>query len=156
MTSVAATEYEAQRDAITAIIGGIADVGRVHDRPRYGDAADHWITTIGGKPQIRAWEIGLEEPGTEVVRLQQAHRHRYRTWIIRGWVGLEDDAATYHTILTLAGDIADALDATQTLNGACLDHDPVQTGPPIVVTIGGGTLCWGINLTLMAWTVVLP
>lgn len=157
-TSVAATEQAAQRAYLKATLEAVADIGRVHDRPRYGDAAEHWITTIDGVPQIRAWEIGLADGGVTAERLTANHRHRQRPWLIRGWVGLEDadDAATYKLIADLAADIADAVDVDPTWGGSALHAPPTTVGEPVVVTIGGGSLCWGITLQAVPYTVVHP
>lgn len=153
----ASTEQAAQRAYLVAAISSVPNVGRVHDRPRYGDAFDHWIATIGGIPTIRAWELGLSPEGVRAVRTTQAHRHRYRGWLIRGWVGLEDDDASYHHVTDLAGDIADAIDADRTWAGSALDTvAPTQVTEPDVVTIGGGPLCWGVTLSVVAYTVVEP
>lgn len=157
MPSAAALEQAAQRAWLRDTIAAIDDIGIVHDRPRYGDAHQHWVTTINGKDQIRAWELGLESPGVSVSRLSANHRHRYRTWLIRGYVYIGDDDATYNTIIDLAGDIADAIDADPTMGGAALHTTtPVQVAEPVVLTIGGGTLCWGITLTVVPYTVVMP
>lgn len=156
--------YADQRDAIAAHLNAIADIGLVHDRPRYGDAHEHWVTQIGGVDTIRAWEIGVDEPGIETERIQQRHRHIWRNWRIQGYLGLEDQTASYHTILNLAEQIADTLETDQKLTGpagefpagTCLDHEPVQTAAPTVLTIGGGFLCWGITLHLRTLEVTAP
>lgn len=155
------SEYSDQRDAIKALIETVTDVGIVHGYPRYGDAAQHWITEIDGKKQIRAWEIGLQEPGVEVERLTQGHRHRYMNWRIQGYVGLEDEAATYDTITALAEAIAAVIDADETLTGTALGilapggtDNAVQISAADALTIGGGALCWGIDLTFSSYNVV--
>ena len=168
------SEYNDQKDAIVAAISSVTDVGRVHDRPRYGDFRERWVTNINGQPQIRSWEITPGE--TQVVRREQGRRHRYRTWEIRGVVGLEDLAAeanpdeadpadtfanaSYHVIQRLAGEIADAIDGARTqhtADGTFIDHEtPTQIGEAQVVTIGGGALCWGITLTITGYTILTP
>jgi hypothetical protein len=165
--TTAAAEYAAQRDRLVALVESVPDVGRVHDRLRYGDAAEHWLTQIGGIRQVRAWEVSLDDTGpggsnTQVERLTQAHRHFYRPWMIRGWISLVDEDATYHTAVTLAHQIADAVDADPTLAGTCLQiHGPdgrgcCQVGAPAPVTIGGGAFCWAIEIRLTAYTVIGP
>lgn len=166
------SEYNAQLAALVAAAKTVADVGRVHDRPRHGDFRDRWVANIDGADQIRSWEIAPEQ--TEVIRREQAGRHRYRTWALRGVVGLADMAledepenppadeatnASFHVAQRLAGEIADALDAARAAHvaaGTFIDHDPTQIGEPQVVTIGGGALCWGITLTLTGYTIVHP
>lgn len=161
-------EYQEQRDAILAAIATVTDVGRIHDRPRYGDALTMWNTTIGGKPQVRSWEV--RRGNTTPQRIQQGHRHRYTTWQIVGYVGIEDSTddrnpkdsdpdASYHTINQLAGEVADALEVARPANvaaGTWTDYDPVAVPEPVVVTIGGGALCWAVTLELYGYTVVSP
>lgn len=157
----ASTEQAAQRAYLAQAARTVTDVGVVHNRPRYGDAYDHWIADIGGVPRIRAWEIGLSPEGVRTERTTQAHRHRYRGWLIRGYVGLEDDngadAGSYHHVTDLAGDIADAIDSDRTWDGSALDTvAPTQVAEPVVLTIGSGALCWGVTLSVVAYTVVSP
>lgn len=165
------TEYDAQLTAIRDTILTVTDVGRVHDRPRLGDFRTRWTTTVNGTPQIRAWEI-TPGPG-DVNRREQARRHRYRNWEIRGVVGLEDLGAettedqpadsdltaSYHTCVRLGGEIADALDAARAANvaaGTFIDTEPVQLSEPTVVQIGGGPIAWGITLTMRGYTILTP
>lgn len=169
------TEYNAQLARLVAAISSVTDVGRVHDRPRHGDFAQMWTTKIEGVEQIRAWEIS---PGPErVERIQQAHRHRYRTWEIRGVVGLTDLAsdsgdenldpvgdsntdASFHIIHRLAGEISDAIEGVRDAGRDAGDWtdllDPVQKREPTVIEIGGGPIAWGITLTVEAYTIVSP
>jgi len=165
-------EYNAQLAALIAATKSITDVGRVHDRPRHGDFRERWVAKIDGLEQIRSWEIAPEQ--TEVIRREQGRRHRYRTWAIRGVVGLSDMAledepqnppadestdASFHVAQRLAGEIADAVDVAREAHvaaGTFIDHEPTQISEPQVVTIGGGALCWGITLTLTGYTVITP
>ena len=148
--------YAAQRDAIATIMATIPDIGRIHTRPRYGDAYEHWVTTLNGIDQIRAWEIGLADPGIEPRRIQQNHRHKYSTFRIQGYISLADVDATYDTVIELAEAIGNALDADQRLGNTMLDHEPAVIGEPVVLTIGGGALCWGITLTMTGYEVTQP
>lgn len=153
------SEYTDQRDRIVNRIGTVTDVGKVHNRPRYGDAYQHYVTDVEGVPTLRGWEVGLDEPGVEVIRHSQGWRQRNRWWYIRGYAAMQDETdhasdAIYPVLMDLAEDIADAIDADRTLNGSCLDHDPVQTEEPVPITIGGGVLCWAIGLRFMAWTMI--
>jgi hypothetical protein len=162
-------EYEAQRDAILAAIASVPQVGRIHDRPRYGDALTLWSTTIQGRAVVQSWEV--RRGATTPQRLQQGHRHRYTTWQIVGYVAIEDSSdpegepadrdnnASYHTINRLAGEIADALEAARlpaVAAGTWIDFEPVEVPEPVVVTIGGGALCWAITLELNGYTVISP
>lgn len=156
------SEYSDQRDAIIGIVGAVPNVGKVHPRPRLGDAHDLYVVNLNGVDLIRGWEVGLGDPGVAPQRIQQAHRHRYRTWAIRGYHSIDDDGTitgdgpSYDRMMDLAEAIGDALDADQRLGGTCLDHEPTTIGEPDAIGIGGGWLCWGITLTLTCYTVVSP
>lgn len=165
-------EYNAQLAALLVAVTAVTDVGRVHDRPRHGDFRERWVVELNGITEIRSWEIAPEQ--TDVVRREQGRRHRYRTWAIRGVIGLSDIAledepenppadeatdASFHVAQRLAGEIADSIDAARESHvaaGTFIDHEPVQIGEPQVVTIGGGALCWGVTLTLTGYTVITP
>lgn len=154
------SEYTDLRNRIVSRINTVSNIGRVHDRPRYGDAHDHWIVTIDGVDQIRAWEVGLD-PGadTEVEDQEQAWRHRYRNWLIRGWVSLVDDPGTYDVIVELSEGIADAIDADPRLGGLCHNTQPTQIGSPAPVFLALGEsepLCWGVELRLQTLNIVTP
>lgn len=164
------TEYDAQRDAIVAAVRSVTDAGRVHNRPRLGDFRTRWTTTINGREEVRSWELSSDP--VEVIRREQGRRHRYRTWILRGVHAIEDRSpddsssqgdtdnnASYHTINRLAGEIADAIDATRDANvaaGTFIDQDPTQIEEPTVVQIGGGPIAWGVTLTVRGYTILTP
>lgn len=159
------TEYADQQAALVATVNTVPNVGNVHPRPRIGDAYDLYTCDIGGRQVIRAWEVGLGDVAPR--RIQQGSRHRYTTWLIRGYHSLDDDGAltadgpSYDRMIELAYAVATAVDADQTLGGTMLDHEPVQIGSPDALTllvgaggIGGGYLAWVINLTFTGYTVV--
>ena len=153
------------RDRIAVLVGGVTDVGRVHTRPRYGDAAEHWLTQIGGIDQIRAWEISLDyDAPTETDDPEQAWKHIWRPWIIRGWVDLIDGSTdepgpteTYPTVVELAGSITDAIDADRRLNGTCQRKSPCQVDnpSPLFLPLGGGeALCWYTTIRFRTLNIV--
>ena len=142
------SEYNAQLARLVDAVASVTDVGRVHDRPRHGDFQEMWVAIIDGVPVIRSWTISVQNEATE--RREQAHRHRYRTWEILGTVGMMDldpaddedqpgdvhDAASYHVINRLAGEITDAIEgdrAAGTAAGTWID----LTDPPTTCQFGG-------------------
>lgn len=157
--------YTAQVTAIAAKLATVDDVGIVHTRPRFGDALTHWVTEIEGIPTIRAWEIGLDVEGIRVERTTQAHRHKWTTFLIRGYMSLgepeiDDDTGEevptiggYNTLVDFASAIGDALDVDPTVGGTMLDHNATQIGEPTPLVIGGGPICWGITLSLTGYVV---
>ena len=143
--------YATQLARIAAIVSAVGDIGRVHSWPRFGDAAEHYVTTVDGIRQIRGWEIGLDDTGIEGQRVTEAHAAHYTNWRIRGYLSLADEAASYNTIIALAEQIRAGLEADPTLAGACLDMVGENQGspdisPPDNFTIGGGHLCWTITI----------
>jgi len=166
------SEFSTQQAAIKSIVESVAAVGRVHDRPRYGDAYDMWVVGPDDgfdHPQIRAWEIALEDT-IRTARVSNGFRHRYRPWSITGYLGLVDadhpdgtpQSPTFGVISSLAEAIADAIDADPTLGGTCLhlhaDGDgsnAVAVGRPVPIFIGGDVLCWAVVLTFTAYTVIV-
>ena len=172
------SEYTDQRDAIVAAVEGVTGIGRVHDRLRYGDAYEHWVVGPGtGRmegdfevPQVNAWEVSLDDEGTKTDRISQGFRHRWRSWLVRGWVGLNDSdteadgvgpPASYHTAADLALLVADAIDADPTLAGTALwlhspgdGQDAPDISDPRPLQIGGGVLAWAVEVRFTAYTVV--
>lgn len=152
-----------QRDALVAHLETVADVGNVHSHPRLGSANDHWVATIDGVKTVRAWEVGLADPGVETARLQQSWLHRYTHWLIRGYVNIEPEVdGLYVTGLDIAHQIADSIDpdhfltgpANQFPAGTVLEKEPVQIDSPEPLTLGGGVLCWVVNLRLRTLIIV--
>lgn len=179
------TEHADQLDGIVETIDDIDRIGRIHDRPRRGDAHSLWVTNIDGIDQVRAWEIGLRG-GDQSVRRERitggGHYHVWRSWQIRGWFSLiepqdlEGDgeeanpahdldfaADNYLQISNLAESIATALNANRRLasaenpTGTCLEMTlPPQVSEPEPLTIGGGLICWSITIDFDAYTVTRP
>ena len=167
------SEYSDQRDAIVAIVEGVSGAGRVHDRPRWGDARSLWVTTIDDIEQIRAWELGLRDPGQTEERLTQAHVHTYRHWQLRAWFSLIEPqnllgegaeglseydkdwvGDNYVRIIELGNLIKSALNADRDLTNTCLDMTlPPQMSQPEALTIGGGHLCWSLTIDFDAYTI---
>jgi len=150
--------YATQLAAIAALGATITNVGRIHTHPRYGDAHDHWVTSIDGVDVIRAWEIGLDEGGIRGDRVTEAHAGHYYQWRIQGYVGLDDEAASYTDAVTLAEAWRDILEANPTLSGTCLDMVGDNAGSPDIsdpvdLTIGGGFLCWGITIRFTTYEI---
>jgi len=177
--------YTNQLDAIVETIDGIDGIGRIHDRPRRGDAYNLWVANIDGLDQIRAWEIGLRG-GDQAVRRERitggGHNHVWRAWSIRGWVSLiepqdihgngaeadeihDTDFASdnYRSVIELGDTIAAAVEDNRRLtstdypSGTCLELTlPPQVSEPEALTIGGGFLCWSITIDFDAYTVETP
>lgn len=157
--TAADVEVVAQAARIKTILEGITDVGVVHGYPRYGDAFENIVLEIAGVPLIRAWEIGIGEPGIAVDEASAGgYRYRRYPWMVRAYFSMDDEGEAgtpgYTTLLQYTGRAADALDADRNLGGTCLQHDYTQTSSPTPVFVppGSGFLCWSATLTLEAWS----
>ena len=149
--------YTAQQAALLAIVESVTDVGRVYAGPQFGDIADLYAVNIGGIPHVRGWEIGLQTPGVETTDPEQGSRHRWRNWIVQGYLTTGLELNLYNESIVLAEAIAEAIDADWNLANTCLDHDPCQISEPLSIRLGAGTgthLCWAIAVTVRALAVI--
>lgn len=143
------------RAALKALIESIHQIGRVHAYQRYAreDSAFQALylhTLPNGKKQLRGWQIShvaVAERFIDVGRVVNEH-----SWVIRGYLALDDAAATELTFDTLVEDIRTAVRADPTLGGLSTgepigDEDGVQkrdAGPVMFC----GVLCHSALLTL--------
>lgn len=139
----------AWRAVIEADLNGITNIGIVNDYTRYAneltDLAAHYKTTIGGVPQIRGWNIGLGLIASE----QIAIRHRVKrtlTFVVRGYLSLDDSRETEKTMAALAEDVLDALDDDTTLHDLTADAGRAQLTVMEHRTFAG-VLCHYVEIT---------
>jgi hypothetical protein len=141
------------RAQVYAIINAITNIGKVYDYERW--AAD-WTTfinlfktTISGVEQIRGWEIGRraapESGVTPEATIQQTDKQH--VFLIRGYMGVNDAAATEKTFNSLCESISDAFRGKLTLNDTAMDHDFIQA-EIIEHRLFGGVLCHYAELSL--------
>lgn len=141
------TTYRAE---IKSVLEGVADIGMVHDYERW---MDDWAqllvlfkATIGGMDQLRAWTITLSQVQQEVIGFQGGGidetilvRYTYR---VRGYLALDDSAATEKTFAALVMAVMTALEANTTLQGAVLERDgPVVSLATLEHRMFAGVLC---------------
>ena len=136
------------RTAIYTTLSGVTNIGKVYDYDRW--AAD-WATfinlfktTISGMPQIRGWEISRTGPVPNDTTSVRSH-----TYTIRGYMSLDDSAATEKTFNALIEAIYDAFLAAPDLNYAALGHDGIQVDV-IEARMFGSVLCHYTELRLVA------
>lgn len=139
------------RAQIYAIVNGITDIGMVYDYERWDADWTTFInlfkTTISGTDQIRGWEISRRACPESLQTLGEVDRPQ--NYIIRGYMGLNDAAATEKTFNTLIEAIAAALRSNLTLNHvANLGHDYLQV-ERIEARMFGGVLCHYAELGLI-------
>lgn len=109
------------RAAILAKLGGVADIGVVNDYERYSKDQSalqaQYVATIAGAKQLRGWNIRRTKTAENfsVFCGPQPVTH---TWDLRGYMALDDSAATEKTFDNLIEAIRDAFRADETLGGA--------------------------------------
>lgn len=143
------------RAALVALLLAVPNVGRVHDYQRYAreDSAfrTHYLHTLpGGAKQLRGWQIsrvGVAEQLVGVGRVLNEH-----SWWIRGYLALDDAAATELAFDGLVEDIRAAYRADPTLGGLST-AEPITEEDGIQMRDAGpvmfcGVLCHSALLTL--------
>ena len=143
------------RNQIYTIISAVTDIGKVYDYERWTAEWATFInlfkTTIGGIDQIRGWEIGRkaapESGATEIATLGTTDKSHI--FVIRGYMGVKDEAATEKTFNLLIEAISDIFRTNLTINGTALIHDFIQA-EIIEFRTFGGVLCHYAELTLTA------
>lgn len=145
----------AHRAALVALLEAVPAVGRVHHYERYAreDSAfrAHYLHTLpGGAKQLRGWQVsrvGVAERLLDLGRWLDEH-----SWVIRGYLALDDSAATELTFDGLVEDIRAAFRADPTLGGLST-AEPIGEEDGIQVRDAGpvmfcGVLCHSALLTL--------
>jgi len=100
--------YEAIRDSIVARLNTVADIGVVNDYRRgvvtYSDFASRFTTTIGGVQQIRGWDVAWESSAFDPDTWLNDGTMRLagqQIYVVRGYMGVNDAAATDKTFSSL-------------------------------------------------------
>lgn len=111
------------RARLNTIVSGVANIGLVYDYERFTNDWSTYLslfkTTIGAVDLIRGWTIGYSGFGVPPSPQEFGYRFaRYHHWKIRGYLGLDDSAASEKTAGALAEAVCDAIDGDATLNGA--------------------------------------
>jgi hypothetical protein len=143
------------RAALVALISAVPDAGRVHDYQRFaredGAFRAHYVHTLpGGAKQLRGWQIsrvGVDESLVGVGRGLMQH-----AWVIRGYMALDDAAATELAFDALVEAIRAAFRADPTLGGLST-AEPIDGEDGIQMSDAGavmfcGVLCHSALLTL--------
>jgi hypothetical protein len=108
------------RAAIAAKIATVANIGVVNDFERYtqqmSDLKTLFVANIGGSEILLGWNIRRVTKRTVFVAIG---RHAvYNAWRIRGFMALNDDAASEKTFDDLIEALCDAFLADDTLGAA--------------------------------------
>jgi hypothetical protein len=143
------------RTEIYNIVSAVTNVGKVFDYERWAAEWTTFInffkTTIGNVDQIRGWEIGRRAAPENVVTL--GRNLRDHIFVIRGYMAVNDEAATEKTFNTLIEAISDAFRGNLELNDTAESHDFLQA-EIIEHRRFGGVLCHYAELVLTAHELV--
>lgn len=142
------------RAQIKAELESVSNIGLVHDYDRLTTTWDELLarfkTTISGSDQIRAWTIqwsGFEPGDPQAMGGAFVRFHRF---VIRGYLGLDDSAATEKTFSALVEDVCDELDGSATLHSLATYFDTFWTSVPVCeARMFGGTLCHYAEIVLI-------
>lgn len=138
------------RTEIVTILGSVANIGTVHSYERFivdpAKFLELFKTTIGGVPQIRGWEIGRKGPFEDI----EQRTMNQLTYSIKGYIGLQDAAATELSFSQLVEDVRTKFRDNLTLNGKANGHDGLK-GEVLEVRMFGNVLCHYVEMTLTVY-----
>lgn len=138
------------RAQIYTILGNVANIGQVYDYERW---AKDWATFISlfkstTHSQIRGWEMGRKAPITQDDTSIKKH-----TYFIRGYMAVDDSAATEKTFNALIEAVSSAFAAKLTLNSTCSGHDLIQVDA-LDTRMFGSVMCHFCEMTLTVYETV--
>lgn len=141
------------RTAVYNAVNGVTNAGKVYDYERWSTDwlvfLDQFKTSIGGKEQIRGWMVAYRgftnAPIIEAVNVPGAGKQsliaREHSFIVMGFMGLNDEDATEKTFAALTENVVEALDGAAALHSG----DYFAASPASINTFDtllmGGVLC---------------
>ncbi len=139
------------RAKIKSIMDTVTDIGKVHDYERWTADWSQFLNlfkaNIGGKDQIRGWEILRKSAPAEYIdNVEEMTKHLF---IVRGYMGVQDASATEKTFNVLIEAVRAKFRFNFTLDGLCELAGPVSVDL-VEVRSFGGTLCHYCELSLPA------
>lgn len=148
-----------QRTRLKTILQSVSNIGVVHDYQRFNTDYMAFInlfdTTIGGVKQLRGWTVafgGLASTDDLPDQFDGQYVRGYR-WTIRGYMGLQDSAATEKTFAALVETVCDALDDDDTLHGATYYDASKAEAPVVEERLFGSVLCHYCEIRLIIFEV---
>ncbi len=128
------------RQQIFTILSAVAGVGMVYDYERWSNDWGQFIALFKdpATDSILGWEIsraGVQ--GNNISNIEEDATH---TYLLRGYMSVQDAAATEKTFNTLVETVRAAFRGNHTLNGACYDAGPASA-TVIDTRMFGGVLC---------------
>lgn len=151
------------RARIKTVLQGVSNIGQVHDYERWTDDWDSLLsqfkTNVGGREQIRGWIITLAEMTPEIIGFQGGGVTgtilATYTYLVRGFLGVDDEQETEKTMTALALAAAWALESDATLRSEDLDKDtPVVSRLMQDYRMFGGVLCHYVEMRVSPQEVV--
>lgn len=148
------------RDAIAARLSTVTDIGRVHTYERYASNKTAFRAFYEHNGQIRGWFIRRLRTRAIGDNEIDAFGFDYHTWQLRGFMSLDDSAATEVTFDTLIEAVRTAFRADPTLGGvvaslqqgAEVGIQVAETGPVMLA----GVLCHACRLELTTQSLIEP
>lgn len=138
------------RTKIRGIMLTVADIGVVHDYERFaggdwGKFIEFFRCTIGGKEQIRGWELCRKAaPARYDSNGEETTTHQF---VIRGYRGVRDADATEKDFNVQIEAVREKFRFNFTLDGLCELAGPVSV-EAIDVRMFGSVLCHYCELSL--------
>ena len=138
------------RAAIYNAVSGVSNVGKVYDYERWtadwSGFLDLFKTTISSKEQIRGWEVSYRGFLADEPREFAGIHIRNHQWQVRGYLGLDDSAATEKTMSTLAETVRNTLEDDSSLHA--LSFYDVECGLLFEPRMFGSVLCHYAEISL--------
>ena len=145
--------------AIKTQLETVSNIGKVYDYQRYANQWDDYLgffkTTISGSPVIRGWTISVESVQIDDAPYDDDPTAPMNLWryqyTLRGYLGVDDSAASEKTARGLAVDVVNAIRAKREGLAATV----LQVSTPQIVAIAyqmfGGVLCHYIEINFEVW-----
>lgn len=144
---------------IKTVLDAVSNKGLTHDYMRWAIDESAFLdlakTTISTVDQIRVWMIdyaGFAATGPWISRSAEAYR--VHTFIIHGYLGLDDSVATAKTFATLAETVCSALDDDATLNSDALSISRVPCQLDVDHVLFYSKLCHHATIALAVAEIV--
>ena len=144
---------------IKTTLDTVANKGQTHDYMRWAIDESAFLdvakTTISTVDQIRVWMIDYAGFASEDPYLSRAIvTRRVHTFVIHGYLGLDDSTSTAKTFATLAEAVCDALDDDATLNADALSSSRVPCQLDVDHVLFYSKLCHHATIALAVAEIV--
>ena len=147
--------------ALAALVTAVPGIGVVHGYERFvreeKKFQDLFVTTVDGVRQVRGW--WLRRSNTSERSLGVGRNLEQHTWQIRGYMALNDDAASELVFQNLIELLRNAVRADPTLGGVCA-QSPLSNGSnedglqvrDVGPVLFCGALCHSALLEITTWS----